>query len=335
MKSIACISSSVRAVCHYTPTCFVTSRGFIQSDPNSTGRSFNVDSPCRAVVVAPQPHVTGVRYFHSTHVRGAVAQQLSNPTSPPLPLPLPGDRDSYEPTHQFGRRLSPKTSPRPRTSRPPTQLSPYIPYTKPQSTKEEVTIQSLFEGDVIPELCSRLAEAPSNDRIEGLATLLGMCVEFGVEAHNPIVSRLRVECLAHLSKISDVGVAHLCHLGEVAYALEGHQSAIVSEVISLVGTVVEEDVLSPIEAARVYSLLALCYDSASQQQALMLPILHRHTERLVHRLKASQVSDILQSLVKLQQRQVGWITINSVCVGGGYMGRERDWEWRPHFIVRI
>ncbi|XP_069009730.1 FAST kinase domain-containing protein 3, mitochondrial-like isoform X1 [Embiotoca jacksoni] len=35
----------------------------------------------------------------------------------------------------------------------------------------------------------------------------------------------------------------------------------------------------------------------------MLSALHRHTQRLVHRLRASQVSDILQSLVKLKQRQ--------------------------------
>ncbi|XP_029935996.1 FAST kinase domain-containing protein 3, mitochondrial-like [Myripristis murdjan] len=298
MKSIACISSSVRAACHYTPACL--SRGLIHASP--TGRCMNVDFPCKTVI-AQQPCVTGVRPFHSTQDRWAVAQQVSN-NPLPNPLPMPEKKENELIVYQFGRRLSSKPAARPRNSRPPQHLSPYTPYTKPQGASEdsEVNIRSVFEGDVIPELCSRLADAPSDDRAEGLATLLGVCVEFGVEAHSPVVSRLRDECLSHLAK-KDTGVAPLCHLGETAYALEGCQSTIVTEVIDSIGASVEEDVLTPSEAARVYSLLALCCDPTSQQHTFMLSTLHSHTERLVHRLRASHISDILQSLVKLQQSQ--------------------------------
>ncbi|XP_071368293.1 FAST kinase domain-containing protein 3, mitochondrial-like [Centroberyx affinis] len=301
MKSIACISSSVRAACQYTPTCFPVSRGLVHA--NTVGRSTNMDFPCRTVV-AQQPCLTGVRSFHSTHEPRAVAQQVSNLPFP-NPVLIPGERENELTVYQCGRRLSPKPEARPRSSRPLPHISPYTPYTHPQSTPQDspVNIRSLFEGQVIPELCSRLADDPSNDRAEGLATLLGVCVEFGVETHSPIVSRLRDECLSHLSR-NDIGVAPLCHLGEVAHALEGSRSAIVTQVIDSIGAAVEEDALSPGEAARVYSLLALCFDPASQHQhTLMLSTLHSHTERLVHRLKASHISDILQSLVKLQQRQ--------------------------------
>ncbi|XP_039674516.1 FAST kinase domain-containing protein 3, mitochondrial-like [Perca fluviatilis] len=118
----------------------------------------------------------------------------------------------------------------------------------------------------------------------------------------PLVLRLINECL-ELFCNRDIGVAQLCHLGEVAHTLEGRQSATATEVLDSVGDAVEEDGVSPSEAARVYSLLALCHDPASQRPKLVLQTLHGHAQRLVHRLKASQVSDILQCLVKLQQRQ--------------------------------
>ncbi|XP_031137684.1 FAST kinase domain-containing protein 3, mitochondrial-like [Sander lucioperca] len=70
----------------------------------------------------------------------------------------------------------------------------------------------------------------------------------------------------------------------------------VTEVLDSVGDAVEEDGISPSEAATVFSLLALCHDPASQRPKLVLHTLHGHTQRLVHQLKASQVSDILQSL---------------------------------------
>lgn len=274
MNSVVCISSSVRAACQHTSSCFPLNWGL---------------TLCSLVgsrtVLAQQSCVTGVRTFHGTHVNTAVVQQVSAAPLPPLPT---------------SPHVPPET---PVRSAP--HLSPYSPYTKPQSNAAAlVNIQSLFEGGVIPELCSRLADLPSNDRAEGLATLLGACVEFGLGTHSPLVHRLINESLQLLCK-GGIGVAQLCHLGEVAYALEGHPSAMLVEVLNSIGVAVEEDVLSPSKAVRVYSLLALCYDPASQQQALMLSTLHRHTQRLVHRLKAAQVSNILQLLLKFQQRQVG------------------------------
>ncbi|XP_035030977.2 FAST kinase domain-containing protein 3, mitochondrial [Hippoglossus stenolepis] len=282
MKSVSCLSSSVRAACHHTSACSLLSPSLVRH--SSGGRCANV--PGRGVVVQ-QPRVTAVRPYHSMYVNLAVASAAPVPT--PVPLPARGDD-----VHQVVRRTPPAAAP---------HLSPYRPHIKQQgSAAAGVSIQSLFEGDVIPELCSRLADSPSKDRAEGLATLLGSCAEFGLGAQSPVVQRLIQECLRLLCN-GDIGVAQLCHLGEVAHNLEGRQSAVVTEVLNSIGAAVEEDAVSPDEAVRVYSLLALCYDPASQRQTSMLSTLHRHTQRLVHRLKASQVSEVLQSLLKLQQRQ--------------------------------
>lgn len=288
MNPVACISSSVRAACQHTSSCFPLNRGL---------------TLCSLVgsrtVLAQQSCVTGVRTFHGTHVNTAVVQQVSAAPFPTL-VCAPGRRRDELTGYQFARRVPPETA-----ARSAPHLSPYSPYTKPQSNAAAfANIQSLFEGGVIPELCSRLADLPSNDRAEGLATLLGACVEFGLGTHSPLVHRLINESLQLLCN-RGIGVAQLCHLGEVAYALEGHPSAMLVEVLNSIGIAVEEDVLSPSKAVRVYSLLALCYNPASQQQTLMLSTLHRHTQRLVHRLKAAQVSNILQLLLKFQQRQVG------------------------------
>lgn len=51
-----------------------------------------------------------------------------------------------------------------------------------------------------------------------------------------------------------------------------------TQVLDCVGVAVEEDIVSPREAARVYALPALCYNPANQQQTLMLFCLQRHTE---------------------------------------------------------
>ncbi|XP_018539360.1 FAST kinase domain-containing protein 3, mitochondrial [Lates calcarifer] len=292
MKSIACISSSVRAACQQTSTCFPLNRGLIRC--SSVSRCTNVDFTSRTVV-AQQPCVTGVRSLHSMHVNTAVVQQVSAASAP---IPVPEKREDELTVYQAVRHMPSKAA-----SGSAPHLSSYSPYIKTQGNEAAlVSIQSLFEGDVIPELCSRLAHLPSNDRAEGLATLLGACAEFGLEANSPLVLRLKSECLGLLSN-RDIMVAKLCHLGEVAHALEGHQSAMVTEVLDSIGAAVEEKVVSPSEAVRVYSLLALSYNPASQKQTLMLSTLHTHTQRLVHRLRASQVSNILQCLVKLQQRQ--------------------------------
>lgn len=294
MKFIACISSSVRAACQHTSACFPLNRALVRGSP--ADRCTNVVFASKTVV-AQQPCVTGVRAFHGARVSTAAVQQVSE-----LPLhfllPVPRKSEDELSVYQLGRRTTPKTA-----ARSAPHLSPYSPYTKPPSNPAAlVNIQSLFEEEVIQELCTRLAHFPINDRAEGLATLLRACVEFGVEAHNPPVCRLINECLELLPN-RDIGVTQLCHLGEAAYALEGRQSALVTEVLDSINASVEEDV-SPSEAVRVYSLLALCYETANKRQTHMLATLHRHTQRMVHRLKPSQLTDVLQSLLKLQQRLV-------------------------------
>lgn len=129
-------------------------------------------------------------------------------------VPLLRKRDTGPSWDRTGRRTAPQKA-------PGAALSPYIPYTKPQSKAAALfDIQSLFEEDVIAELCSRLQAFPRSDRAEGLASLLGACVEFGLEAHSPPVLTLMNECLELLSN-RDIGVAQLCRLGEVVCALEG------------------------------------------------------------------------------------------------------------------
>ncbi|XP_029315133.1 FAST kinase domain-containing protein 3, mitochondrial-like [Cottoperca gobio] len=293
MKSIACFSSSVRAARQHTSACVPLNWAPILCSP--IGRCSNVDFASKTVV-AQQPCVTGVRTFHNTLVNAVAFQQQVCEAPLLSPVPIPGrEEDTLYP---IGRRMPPNTA-----AIPAPQLSPYSPYIKPQSNAAAlVTIQSLLEGDVIPDLCSRLAGFPNSDRAEGLATLLGACVEFGLKAHSPLVLSLINECLELLST-RDIGMAQLCHLGEVAYVLEGSQSAMAAEVLDSIGVALEEDVVSPSEAVRIYSLLVLCHIPASQRQKIVLNTLHRRTERLAHRLKPSQVSDILQSLLKLQQRR--------------------------------
>lgn len=307
MRSIACISSSVRAACQHIPACFPRKRN--QALYSVLGRPCcNIDLTGRHVV-RQAAYVTGVR-FHVTHVNTAVVQ----PVSPPhLTLVPPPERRGNELTvHQSGRCVSYETAVR---SDP--HLSPYSPYTKPQSNAAElVNIQSLSEGEVIPDLCSRLADCPNDDRAERLAILLGACVEFGLDTHSPLVHRLMDESLQLLCN-RDTGVAQLCHLGEVAYALEGPPSAMLAEVLNCLGVAVEDDFLSPREVVGVYSLLALCYNPASQQQMLMLSTLHSHTQRLAPRMKAAQVSNILQLLLKFQQKQVN---LNLFCKSGNCTG---------------
>lgn len=308
MRSVACISSSVRAACQHTPACFPRKRN--RALYSVMGRSCcNIDFASRRVV-KQLTCVPGVR-FHGTHVNTAVAQPVS--AAPLTLVPISGKRGNELNVHQSGRCVSYETA-----VRSDAHLSPYSPYTKPHSNAaEQVNIQSLFEGDVIPELCSRLADCPNNDRAEHLATLLGACVEFGLDTRSPLVHRLMDESLQLLCK-RDIGVAQLCHLGEVAYALEGLPSAMLAEVLNRLGVAVEDDVLSPREVVGVYSLLALCYNPASQRQMLMLSTLHRYTQRLVHQLKAAQVSNILQLLLKFQPKQVNLILLHkSVSYTGG------------------
>ncbi|XP_056144877.1 FAST kinase domain-containing protein 3, mitochondrial-like [Lampris incognitus] len=286
MKFLVCISSSIRAACQSTPAC-----PSLLNRPLFHGKSTHVGA-----VIAHQPCVS-VCPFHSTPEKESAVQLLNN-LPIPEPVLLPEQREEESRSYPPGRRLSRKTA-RIRDWRPLLDVSPCA---KPRTTADSVVeVRSVLEGDVVSELCCRLAETTVSDRSECMAALLAMCVEFGVDVQSPVVSRLKEECLAHLQK-THTGVAQLCRLGEVAFALEGRQSAIVSSVIGSL-SVSLEDGLSPGEAVGVYSLLALCYEAGSQQQAVLLRALHGHTERLVHRLTARHLSDILQALVTLKQRQ--------------------------------
>ncbi|CAJ1071357.1 FAST kinase domain-containing protein 3%2C mitochondrial-like [Xyrichtys novacula] len=280
MKSVSCLSASVRMVCLHTSTCFPLSRGLLFC--SSADR-------CCGLEKTPRP---GVLSFLSTQVNPAAVQQVS--AAPPIRFPpRPGKVED----ELLDRHLLQKPA-----ARASQNLSPYRPSSRPPSRAAPVRIQSLCEGDVVPELCSRLADLPSDDRAEGLAALLGACVESGLDGQNSLVQRLISECMELLS-LKDLGVAQLCRLGEVSYALKGHGSAVLAEVLNSIDVAVEEDDVPPDQAARVYSLLTLCHDPGNLQQMSTLSTLHRRTERMVHRLKARQVSEILQVLLKLQERQ--------------------------------
>ncbi|CAG5865403.1 unnamed protein product [Menidia menidia] len=283
MKSIVCISTSLKAACQHASACLPLYRGFGLC--SSAGRCANVDLASRAVI-AQQPCVTDPRFFRRDgKTRCATAL---------FPGPTPESRDAERTAHRTDLRTAHRAT---------SHLSPYTPYAKTQSNGAQlVNIQTLFEEDVIAGLCSKLAGFPINDRAEGLATLLGACVEFGLEAHSPPVLILLKESLELLSN-RDIGVEQLCHMGKVACALEGRQCPMVTEVLTCIGTAVEDDLVSPGEAVAVYSLLTVLHDPGSRQQAPLLSALHRQTQRLVNRLRAGQVSEVLQSLLRLQQRQ--------------------------------
>ncbi|XP_055734501.1 FAST kinase domain-containing protein 3, mitochondrial-like isoform X1 [Salvelinus fontinalis] len=290
MKSVVSISSSVRAVCQYSPNYFMTSsRGLIRHS-DSLGRILKSDVSFKARL-AQLCVKSSLGCFHNTREMGAVAQQLSN-------LPFAEEKD-YELRVHLEKDLLPKTAGQPSidtqlgTSASPTQLG--------HLKVEPLSVKSLFEVEVLPELLTRLKEASSNEKTEGLATLLGVCVEFGVDYQSSIVSRLKEEWRTHLSK-TDIGVIHLCHLGEVAYNLEGKRSEIVEQVLDSVSISIDEgEALTQNETARVYSFLALLEDPHRCQD--LMSRLHRHTEKLTHRLQAINISDIFHSLVALQQRQ--------------------------------
>lgn len=279
MKSLVCLLASARAASPFPLNCgSVRKRTSVEFSSNT------------------------VRCLQIT--RGTEVKLMSEAA-----VPLLRKRDTGPSWERTGRRTAPQKAP---GAAP--RLSPYITYAKPQSKAAALLdIQSLFEEDVIAELCSRLEAFPRSDRAEGLASLLGACVEFGLEAHSPPVLTLMNECLELLPN-RDIGVAQLCRLGEVVCALEGRRSRVLTEVLDCVCAAVEEDVVSPSEAVMVYSLLTRFCEPASQQQTRILSALHTDTRRLVHRLKAGQVSDILQSLLKLQQRQVDTAAASSLIV---------------------
>ncbi|XP_037345451.2 FAST kinase domain-containing protein 3, mitochondrial-like [Pungitius pungitius] len=267
MKSFARFSSSVRAARRPPSPSFPPNRALDLCAPSGA------DFTAGRTVVARQPRVTAVRTFHHAPVAAAAVQ-----VAPPV-----------------------TTEAEPNVYR--AHLSPYAPYIRQRSSGAAlVHLQTMMEGDVIPELCSGLAHFPGDERADGLATLLGACAEWGLEARSPLVVRLINGCLELLSG-GGVRVSPLCHLGEVARALEGRRSALVTQVLASLCGAVREDGASPSEAVRIYSLLAQCHDPASRRHKVLLSALHRSTRRQVHGLNASQVSDVLQSLSQLQQRQ--------------------------------
>ncbi|KAM4730864.1 FAST kinase domain-containing protein 3, mitochondrial-like isoform 1-T2 [Anableps anableps] len=290
MKSLICMSASVRAACPQASVCFPLYRGL--SLCNSSERLTDAEFASKTVI-AQQPCVTDPRRFQRERTRTTAAGVTLLYKVPATATRRKEVTSYYTDVHMAHRPAE----------RAAQHLSPYTPYTKAQrGAAALVNIQSLFEEDVIAELCSKLADFPINDRAEGLATLLQACVEFGLEAQSPPVPILVKECLELLSNW-DVGVAQLCQLGKVACALEGRGSGLVTEVMNSISCAVEEDTVTPSEAAAVYSLLTTLYEPSCQQQALMLSALHRQTQKQVHRLKAGQVSEILQCLLKLKQKQ--------------------------------
>lgn len=289
MKSFARFSSSVRAARRPPSSpCFPPDRAALSLCAPS-----GVDSLASRTGAARPPRVTAARTFHNTRVTAAAVQRASAAAPLPVPVAVPERTEAAPNVYRLG-------------ARPTAHLSPNVPHIKPQSSAAAlVHLRTVMEGDVIPALCARLARIPGDERADGLATLLGACAECGLEAHSPLVVRLINECLELLSG-GGVRVSQLCHLGEAARALEGRRSAlVVTEVLASLCGAVGEDVVSPSEAVRIYSLLALCHDPASRRHKVLLSALHRSTRRQVQRLNASQVSDVLQSLLKLQQRQVG------------------------------
>lgn len=291
--NVACLSS-VRAACQHTAACLPLARAAAAAAAPLTGLGRCVTTTSTGggrTAVVQQPCATNVtRALHGTRANsGAVVRQVKTHTGP-------GERRGNEvAVYRLGGRVGSVQQP-----------SHYTPYTKPCST---VDIKALFEGDVIQELCSRLAGLPSSDQAEGLAALLGACAEFGLDSQSPLVGILMDESLQLLGNHGgDVGLGQLCHLGEVVYALEGRSSAVLAEVLNSVDVAVAEGALVLDEAIRVYSLLALCHDPTRHRQLHTLSALHKQTQRLVHRLRAGQVSDILQLLVNLKQRQVGRVS---------------------------
>ncbi|KAM4560998.1 FAST kinase domain-containing protein 3, mitochondrial-like isoform 2-T2 [Fundulus diaphanus] len=288
MKSVICLSASVRTACQHASVCFPLYRGLnvCSSSPRLTDPEF-----VSKTVIAQQPRVSDALCLQRERTRSAAADV-------PRLYPASATRRNEVTSQHAGVQ----TAHRP-AGRATQHLPPCAPFAKAERAAAAlVNIQSLFEEDVIMELCSKLADFPSDDRAEGLATLLESCVSVGLEAHSPPVLILVKECLELLSS-KDVGVAQLCRLGKVACALEGRESDVVAEVMTSISCALEEDVVSPSEVAAVYSLLAALHEPRCPQQAAMLSALHRQAQRQVHRLGAGHVSDILQCLLKLEQKQ--------------------------------
>lgn len=86
----------------------------------------------------------------------------------------------------------------------------------------------------------------------------------------------------------------------------------VTEVLNCVCPAVEEYVASPSEAVRVYSLLTRFHEPANQQHKQMLSALHTDTQRLVHRLKANQVSEIIEVLWDNMMQSL-WLLWRTTC----------------------
>lgn len=293
MRSIICISASVRAACHQASVCFPLYRGL--SLCNSSERLADAEFASKTVI-AQQPCLADARCgFQRERTRTTTAGGALLYTVPAT-APRRNEVSSYHTDiHMIHGPAETAAQP----------LTTYTRHAKPQrGAAALVNIRSLFEEDVITELCSKLANFPINVRAEGLATLLQACVEFGLEAQSPPVLILLRECLQLLYS-RDVRVVQLCQLGKLGCALEGRRSRLVTEVMNSISCALEEDMVSPSEASAVYSLLTELYEPSCKQQALMLSALHRQTQRQAHRLKASQVSEILQYLLKLKQKQVG------------------------------
>ncbi|XP_030643395.1 FAST kinase domain-containing protein 3, mitochondrial-like [Chanos chanos] len=141
-----------------------------------------------------------------------------------------------------------------------------------------------------------MSHAPTSISIAGFATVLGLCADIGMHPQNPVLTQLKDSCIDKLSE-EQVGVSHLCLLGEVACNLEGN-SELLDRVLNSLWWKVNRD-LTAVEASQMYIFLAHISDPSLCQD--LLTKLNRQTETLALRLPASSVCDILHALAVLRQ----------------------------------
>lgn len=214
--------------------------------------------------------------MHITHGRGSLAPQLCNMTE---------EKDSLDFMSQIQKyRTQSNTLP---------SGEAYLPHTS--TNRHAQTVKSFSESEMW-----NILQNSNGVSISGLATLMGICVNIGMDPHSPagLVTKLKNECLRKL-KEEDVSIINLCLLGEVVYGLEG-TSPLFSEVLKSISASVDVNI-TPLEASHLYTFFALCGDRHINPDVITR--LNRCTERLAHRLSPTAISNILHSLATLQGGQ--------------------------------
>ncbi|KAG9339536.1 hypothetical protein JZ751_023679 [Albula glossodonta] len=269
MKSIACISSSVRTACLVKLNSSALMRGAFQkyTSPLRNQNPIQTD-PCRVTL---NQQCVNVRSFRAEPEKRAVAHQVKN------------EENDYEDlTVQLERSLV---------------------------QKEMVPVTTSFSGlkepqklEVLHVLSSHLKDSNksiSNKSIDSIVILLGECINRGVDPLNSVILAFKEELQEHLVN-GEMTVSQLCRFGEVVYNLDCRNSELLTLIVSTLHLMIDSDLTSS-EAAQMYAFLSLI-GNPRQSQGLLTK-LHRHTERLVHRLQAGAVIEILHSLTILQQNK--------------------------------